>query len=512
VNAWPHFVPQFPHESANRNSTDRRVIVGLIGLQTLWKDGKLDFTAFSAQDVERAIRYACNELNGLPEWFFKLASERRTEVEQALSAPIAAEFAYSGELEHVHDVVAKLGAVPIPTEAVNTALLSALNAADPANAIVLEQAFSALRRGGDVVIASLRRLAPTRVAMRGVQQPFWNIWMATWMEVDAIPAMTYLQAKLKDESAENADDAMERLCARLRGQPHISQGFGSPSYQTPASLATLIPLVYAYVRPANDIDRLHGGVYSPTARDNAQDFRDRLWEALRSEENRDADDVLRSFLDDGRLAERRDWVLSILDERQGKLADPEAWHPGDVRTFAKIFHHEPRSDYQMFGLVSRILRNFKLEVENSESATNRGLVREGDREWQFQGVLENKLMERSLRWFSVTKESEVDLGQRPDLRVERPGLNALPVEVKLANLEHWTIASLLERLENQLVDQYYVQLPSTSESMLSARPLRTGDGSQPTDAEFTSRNWSQFFRRGRPNWLPAVRTRLTVWG
>lgn len=42
--------------------------------------------------------------------------------------------------------------------------------------------------------------------------------------------------------------------------------------------------------------------------------------------------------------------------------------------------------------------------------------------------------------------------QRPDLSVERAGLNTLPIEVKLAN--SWTVKELLVGLENQLVGQY----------------------------------------------------------
>jgi hypothetical protein len=104
--------------------------------------------------------------------------------------------------------------------------------------------------------------------------------------------------------------------------------------------------------------------------------------------------------------------------------------------------------------VSRLLLNVKNEVERSENATNRKQVREGDLEKDFQGFLARKLDGHSMKWFSATQESEVDLEQRPDLRVERAGLNALPLEVKLANLKHWTVATLLERLENQLVGQY----------------------------------------------------------
>ena len=247
---------------------------------------------------------------------------------------------------------------------------------------------------------------------------------------------------------------MEQLCAHLSGQPGRRQLPVLPSFLEPQSWEILVPIIHAHVRPGEDIDRNKKGTYSPTTRDNAQDLRRRLWESLRSDETGKADSVLQQFLSESVLNEQRDWILSILDERQGKLADPVRWDAEDVRTFARIFRHEPRSDYQLFRLVSRLLRNFKNEVERSESAANRRQLREGDLENVFRGLLQRKLDEHSLKWFSVTEESEADLEQRPDLRVERTGLNPLPLEIKLANLKHWTIAKLLERLENQLVGQY----------------------------------------------------------
>jgi hypothetical protein len=59
-----------------------------------------------------------------------------------------------------------------------------------------------------------------------------------------------------------------------------------------------------------------------------------------------------------------------------------------------------------------------------------------------------------LQWFTVTPESTVDLNPRPDLRIEIPAVGAVPEEVKMANLSHWSADKLLERLEVQLVGQY----------------------------------------------------------
>lgn len=48
----------------------------------------------------------------------------------------------------------------------------------------------------------------------------------------------------------------------------------------------------------------------------------------------------------------------------------------------------------------------------------------------------------------------MDLGQRPDLRVEGREQMVVPIEVKLAHLKHWTVPKLLAGLETQLVEQY----------------------------------------------------------
>lgn len=454
VNAWQEYMPQLPHEHSTPNVTNGRVIVGLVGLQTLWQDKRLDFGSLRTLDVERAVRYACNELNGFPEWFFELANARAADVETVLVEAISAEFLYPDSRAQVHEVLAKLAGAPVVTIAARGALSRVLDRGDPLNSRVLEQALTGIYRSGADESARLRTLVPNRIGSYQTDQPQWTLWMGAWLRIDALPALQYLKLVLAQESAGRGDSVMEQLCAHLSGQPGRRQVPERPSFLEPQSLAILVPLIHAHVRPAEDIDRNNTGAYSPTARDNAQDLRRRLWESLRSDESGEADAILQQFLNERVLCEQRDWVLSILDERQGKLADPARWNSEDVRTFARIFRHQPRSDYQLYRLVSRLLRNFKNEVERSESAANRRQLRDGDLEDVFRGLLARKLDEHSLKWFSVTEESEADLEQRPDLRVERAGLNPLPLEIKLANLKHWTVAKLLERLENQLVGQY----------------------------------------------------------
>lgn len=451
VVSWRQFSPPLLHEKQERNSVDHRMFVGLSGLQTLWREGKLDFSALSADEVEFLVRYACNELNGFPEWFSSLLVARPGDAARTLEKAVEGEWNYPAEMEHVHDVVAKLVWTPAPAEMVAQVVMSRLSLGDPLNHQMLEYALAVVIRSGGNIPDGLLDIARARVVAYTTEQPQWFSWMKIWLQLDAVPALDYLEFVLV-ESAGKADDLVVSLCATLSGRHDEQRQISIPSYLKPKALLRLIPLVHRHVRGSDDIDRANGRAYSPGPRDHAQRFRSRLLEILGGSKEPEADDALRSLLDDSALSDSRDWILHLLDGRKYLLADDAPWEPRDVQVFAKKYRSEPRSDYQLFRLVVRLLRDIKNHVEYPENAANRLSVRKGDKEEIFRGGLLGKLSEQSLDWFNVVQEKEVDLKQRPDLSIERAGLNSLPIEVKLAN--SWTVKELLVGLENQLVSQY----------------------------------------------------------
>lgn len=453
VVSWRQFSPPLPHEKQERNSVDHRVVVGLVGIQTLWREGKLDFSVLSATEVDLLVRYACNELNGFPEWFPFLLVSRPTNAVSTLEKAVAGEWGYLASMEHVHDIVAKLAWMSNLPEFLAQVFMRDLSQSDPLHSKMLEYALSVVTRSAGNAPEGLLNIAHLRILTYSTEQSQWFSWIKIWLQLDALPALQYLESVLV-ESAGKADDLVVNLCAALSGRYDEQLQISNPSYLKPNALLRIIPLVHRHVRVSDDIDRANGGAYSPSARDHAQRFRSSLLEILGSSKEPEADDVLRSLLDDSDLGDSRDWILHLLDQHKYLLVDETPWKPRDVRVFAKEYRTEPRSDYQLFRLIMRHLRDIKNHVECSENAANRLSIRSGDLEKDFRGYLYGELSESSLKWFSVTQESEVDLGQRPDIRIERPGLNPLPIEIKLANLKHWSVEKLLERLENQLVGQY----------------------------------------------------------
>ena len=454
LNLWLTYSPELPAEREEKNSVDARSTLGLIALQSEWEAGRLSFSDFGQVDVTRAVRFACCELNGLPEWFEALALAFPDEVADVLFLAVDAEFKYAGDLPLVHEVTAKLAAAQSPTSASAIAVWRALSNVDPLHNDVLKQATTTLLRTSDSYSDNLACLAPTRVKQYLPSDGRWLTWMSMWLKLDALPAIAHLESIIATCTTQAEADALViSLCANLGGRLGGEVSVGRASHLSPPSLARLLPLVCQHVRREDDIDRANQGVYSPIARDDAQDFRSRLWEVLRTSDSPECDSVLRGFLENKTLPGDVEWILSILDERNSKGADPAAWFPEDVQSFGIHYRHKPRSNYQLYELTIRLLADIKANVEISENATDRLQVRNDDKEVHFQGFLKRQLDDRSLSWFAVTQESTIDLNQRPDLRIEIPGLSAVPVEVKLANLG-WTVEQLLERLEVQLVGQY----------------------------------------------------------
>jgi len=385
VVGWPQFSPPLPHEKQLRNSVDNRLVVGLSGLQTLWRKGRLDFAALSADDVDVLVRYACNELNGFPEWFPILLAARPADAAKTLGKAVAGEWSYPADTEHVHDVVAKLAWVSNPSEILALVVMKRLSLGDPLNHRMLEYALAVIMRSSENAPDGLLELAKSRVRDYTTEQPQWFNWMNIWLQLDALTALDYLEAVLA-ELTERAEGVVVRLCEIMHGRHDEQRQIRNPTYLKPAALARLIPLVHQYVRKSDDIHRENQVAYSPGARDHAQRFRARLLEILGSSLEPEADEVLRGLLGEPILINSRDWILHLIDGRKYLLVDDAAWEPGDVRVFAKQYCTEPRSDYQLFELIARLLRDIKNHVEYSENAANRLSVRIEDREKDFAAI------------------------------------------------------------------------------------------------------------------------------
>jgi hypothetical protein len=449
--AWHRFEPPLPHEKPEPNQTDCRIIIGLSGINIALADGDLCLAAMTPGDARLACRYAVNEMNGFADWLPELARHQPDAVREVLAECIRGEWRISADREHVHKVLSSLrydreGLASL----VGEVILKELQASDPLHYQVLNAALTVLLNLSEPPCPVLADIATGRVPFRAIDDPRFTLWMIVWLQVDANPAMKNLQETLA--KAADPDSLMVRLCAGLstlhnRGYPLIQ----NPDYLRPACLRDFIPMVFRHVRVKDDIERSHGGGYSPTARDDARDFRNGLLERLAQVPGREADNALRALAENPLFGRYRDWILHLIKRHTEMDAEAPAWRPADIPTFMKEHEIAPRSDHDLFKIACKRFTAIKDEVERGEISARYDLHPE-DPERQLRSWLARQLRQRSRKHYTVPQEEEVDLQQRPDIRIEAPGMGPVSIEVKWA--DHWTVRELEKGLVDQLVGQY----------------------------------------------------------
>jgi hypothetical protein len=446
---WPQFVPLRPHES-NPLRTDHRVIVGLAGIQAAISDNELDFGQLSEKKAQLAVRYAVNEMNGFPEWLVELARQHPLAVQDVLTECIRGEWQFDEKREHVHEVLSHLiwsgeGFVPM----VRDSIIEQIRSGDPVNINILNTVLTLLLKNNVSSAPILAEIAADRITQYSTDSPGFILWLAVWLQLNAGPALHYLQHILS--RIPNADKLMVSLCDTLNGDSRQRLFFvQSPNYSEPIHLRKLIPLVYRYIHPDND--RNHVGGYTPTARDHAQRFRETLLERLSQSESAVADDVLSELLRNPELTLQHDYILYLLDKRSERQADSKTWNPEDILSFVKDYEIDPKTDRDLFKIVCRRLREIKNDVEKADRSIRYEMHKDYD-ERKFRIWLARKLQERSRDRYNVPQEEEIDRRERPDLRIERPGIPPVSIEIKWTD-KSWTLQGLLKGLENQLVGQY----------------------------------------------------------
>jgi hypothetical protein len=451
MRAWKTFTPLLPHEKPNTNQTDTRVIVGLSGINIAVARVADYLSRLNDDESSLACRYAVNELNGFAFWLPELAESHPRVVLYVLAECIQGEWLIPGERQYFHEVTGRLSreretlrVLAAPT------ILDLLRSGDPLHFRVLDGALTVLLQLLEPPRGELAGLAKQRLSTLTPDNPAFVLWLAVWMQTDAHSAMDFLKALLS--STMNPVDLMVSLCITLDTRHGLHGPLTSdPDYMTPSCLREFIPLVYSYVRFEEDIDRLGGEAYTPTARDHAQDFRNGLIERLAQIPGQEADNVLERLAQSEQFNWYRDKILHLLDQRAEATADGPPWVPGDIREFMKEHEVSPRSDHDLFKIACKRFMAIKDDVERGEVSC-RSDLHPDDKEKRLRMWLTRKLRESSKSRYTVPQEEEIDLEQRPDIRIEHPGMRPVSIELKWAHHESFT--ELEEGLTDQLVGQY----------------------------------------------------------
>lgn len=450
--SWRAYTPQFPFERDNTGSRDGRITLGQIGIKTEIEDG-LDISALSLDDARILVRYALWETNdNFQQWLTVLENRYTDLVRDALETCIKAEWHTSteqpyfyGMLSQLENTPEKLQRLPLPKT------ITLLCGGDPQHTDILKQALTLLFDSSTLPSDQIARLASQRIRNYEPNDGHFLVWLIAWLNLDASGALDYLEELSRNQSctADALFISLGSALSELRSSrmPHLD----NPSFRRADSLIRFISLCFKHIRPEEDIDRTSGGVFTSTARDEAQHFRGTLLKNLAESKESHAFQRLQELLVNPLLESRKDYILHLLDEKAESDAEPSAWRAQYVVTFMNNHETLPHSSDDLFRITLTRFTQIKDSVENADFSQRRDL-RQDDPEETLQVWLARQLESSASGIYKVIREPEVDRKKKPDIRLVIAGLNPVTIEIKWAH--DWSYNELEKALYDQLIGLY----------------------------------------------------------
>jgi hypothetical protein len=386
------------------------------------------------------------------QWLTPLANRYPDLVRDALEKCIEAEWHTSAEQPYFYGTLHQLtNALESLQQLTIAKTMALLKDGDPAHKDILKQALTLLFDSSIKFTDQITPLALQRIKNYVPNDIHFLVWLIAWLNLDASGALDYLE-EFSSEHSSDADSLFVSLGYDLSerersGMPCLE----SPSFKKADSLLRFTFLCFKHIRPEEDIDRSSGGVYTPTARDEAQHFRGTLLGTLAESKEPHAFQKLQALLDNQLLESRKDYILHLLDEKAENDAEPAAWQARDVAVFMSKHVAPPRSSDDLFRIALKRLTVIKDSVENADFSQRRDL-RPGDPEDTLQAWLARELEKLGKEIYSVVREPEVDRKKKPDIKLVTAGLNSVTIEIKWAH--DWSCNELEEALHKQLVGRY----------------------------------------------------------
>ena len=456
VRFWRTYRPDLRSEGAPANSTPFSVILGLTGLSIEARENPNWAEHLSPAEAELACRYALHELNGFPSWLPSLNAATPAVVErvilQEITWEIAREIRESGSLYVLYDVAWSGQWIWNQLASSFVRMLGR----PPKNSENLRYMMRVIQ-GSDFSDSDLAKLAARKAGAARQLVPA-AAWFAVWAGVDsvaAVPALTARVAQIRSKLAQT--DFMISFANSLLGGRAAAGARGA--YRSVEHLRAIYLLIHAYVRQAEDIDRVGDGVYSPGPRDDAQDAREALFGMLQETPGKAAYLALMEISLAHPAAGMRPWMAFHAKAKAAQDADADAWSLQQVQDFYEKLERTPANHRDLWTLAVDRLDNLKADLEDGDSSIAgilKGVVAETD----MRKYIGNWCRERAASRYIIPQEEELADAKRPDLRFHGMGFDG-PVPVELKQADSWTGPALFERFETQLCGDYLRDRRST---------------------------------------------------
>ncbi len=464
-STWRNYKPGLPSEGTKIiNTVTDLEVMGLSGLAIEASEYPDWPSTLSTKDAYLAARYLMSELVGFPEWFEAFAKHFPEITHKQIVAEIEWELSNSTSDQTLHYILSDIFYyTPWYEVQIAPDVHRLLNSNDPRNLQTLKYALNILLRCNTITDQKIAELAIIKANMEALDINQKPLWYAAWVSVKPESAIVNLKDSLrtldKDKTKDPSSDSMQDPASdfaisfinALNGT-RFGGGLGvRENYLKAQFLVELYELMHKYIRKEEDLNRYNSGVFTPTSRDEAQDGRERLYNALCDTPGIEAFNALVNIAESAEGEYKKTWLYDKAYTRARADAD-QPWNINQINEFEETLELVPTTPRELFDVAINCLLDFKYANEEGDNSPS-NILKKVDNENELRNYLAGELVSKSQNRFSISQEHEFPNMQRTDIRFMHASiLGMVPVELKIAN--KWSGNKLLSKLRGQLCLDY----------------------------------------------------------
>jgi hypothetical protein len=452
VGFWRQWAPTLPSSRA----PDKRDVVNNIDYMAICgvsveARGNIDWpTGLSTTDAKKAAEFGILEIGGFPSWFEKLTIAFPAEVRAVLMTEICSEIDLMANGPHHGTLDDVEYASPAVARCVAEQLFDLLLARTDISAKALSSILTVVSRGLTVRQEEFTAFALTRFS-QGEDLHLAALYFTAAFKFTPTPALTAFLAKL-DALAPDAQTALvQHALPQLFGD-RISGREAAFSEFPFGVLERLVDIAFRTIRIEDDTQHEDGKVYSPDARDAAQNARNALFNRLYQTPGRATFEYLHRLARQAGFPVASQRLQELAFARAANDAEHSPWLPREAYEMEIAFDSAPNTPLDLQRVALRRVSDMEYALHHDDFAQGREFKKMRP-ESAVQIWVADRLRLKQGRAYSVEREPELVEGKTPDIRLQARNTDAsLPIEIKVA--ESWSLPQLEAALKKQLGGRY----------------------------------------------------------
>lgn len=422
--------------------------LGLVGIAVEAASDPKWISKLTDAEAMKAAAYATLELNAFPDWFTNLCEAKPAICLDVLRRTISSEISpESSENREALQRIARSDDSIVSLVAPEIFLL-----VESSTELPLQLLLPALKiaRRGLTDQAALLALMLSRT-MASTAPSYIDAYLACAFTIDGNVAAKTLFEVEQTLTAADTSALASTLLPKIMGHTFGLEDHGTPELSA-SNLALLIVFAFDRIRPADDLDRANGRVYSPNERDHAQSARDRAITNLASIPGAPTIRALDKLMALPHPPIPSHRLAQIILRRAQADSESAPWSSTEVTQFESDFATVPKTPIDLQRVAAQRIEDLQHRLMNADFGQG-AVVARLPHEVDVQRWMADALEQRQGRSFSLEREPHVMEEKEPDLRLTAKGSDArMPIEIKVA--ESWTLKQLEEALTVQLQGRY----------------------------------------------------------